>query len=262
MNGATTVWEDTYSLDTFDSDWTGQATLQFVCRAMQETAWHHAESIGFNLTHMERNDIIWILSRQQIRIHSLPQWKDSVTVRTWYAGREKLLFHRDFELLNSDGAVLVSASTAWIALDVQRRRPVRTEQINHGLPADRPRAVDDPWEALPKLGEARKGEPFRVFARDLDMSRHANNVCYPEWLLEPLPLEYREGHDLASFDIAYQTEAVHGEQLVSFLVEESPESFLHGIVRTTDGKAVSTARSGWHKRSQPRPSGWERPGSK
>ncbi len=256
MNKPLPVWEDTHVVDTYDADWTGRATIQFVCRAMQETALHHADSIGFDLNHMQRNGIIWILSRQQLRIRKLPEWKDAVTVRTWYAEREKLFFHRDFELLDAESQILVAASTAWLALDVKRRRPLRTEAVNHGAPADRPGAVNEPWESFPEFADAMEHEPFRVFARDLDMSGHANNVNYPEWLLEPLPLDVRAGSDLTALDVAYQAEAVHGEKLTPLLQANGLDEYLHRIVRSSDGKTISTARSQWVKRREPRTAGW------
>jgi acyl-ACP thioesterase len=250
------VWEETHVVDTFDADWTGQATIQFICRAMQETAWHHATSIGFGLDHMQRNGIIWILSRQQIRVRRLPEWRDSVTVRTWYADREKLIFHRDFEVLDADGGVLVSVATGWLAVDLKRRRPVRSASLDHSAPAERPRAVDEPWESLPDLPTTHEGPPFRVFARDLDMSGHANNVNYPEWLLESLPLDHRSSHELVSLDVIYQAEATHGEMLTPHLLADGPGRYLHRIVRSSDGRSICAARSAWRKLAASRPTGW------
>jgi medium-chain acyl-[acyl-carrier-protein] hydrolase len=250
------VWEENHTVDTVASDWTGVATIQFVCRAMQETAWRHATSIGFGVDHMLKTGIVWILTRQQLRIEALPEWTDTITVRTWYADRDRLQFYRDFEILDTDSRVLVSASTAWIGLDIRRKRPVRADRIAHGAPTDRRRAVSDPWVPFPEMTDPRKGDPFRVFARDLDMSGHANNVNYPEWLLEPLALDFRAGHNLKALDIAFQAEAVHRDELVPVFQATGGSAFAHQLSRPADGKAICTARSIWHQRDEPRPTGW------
>jgi len=257
MTTRQSVWEGVYSVDMLGADWTGLASPHFLCRIMQEAAIQNAELIGFGTAQMLQDGIVWILSRQQIRIDELPAWKEQVTVRTWYADREKLLFHRDFEILDRDEKVIVRAATAWLGLDVARRRPVRTDRINHNEPADRPRAVDEPWCAVPEMADPAEGRPFHVFARDLDMSNHANNVNYPEWLLEPLDIGFRSAHDLISLDVAYQAEAVHGDELLPLLVPESVEGFLHRIVRPSDGKTICSGRSAWRRRETPRASGWK-----
>ena len=250
------VGESQFTVDTASADWTGVAKAQFLSWAMQEAAWRHAETIGFGTEQMKRDGVIWILSRQQTRIDRLPRWKDKVTVRTWYADREKLLFHRDFEIADCQGEVLVRATTAWIALDIARRRPVRTDKVSHSEPVDRARAVTDPWEPIPDLEDAQAGDPFRVMTRDLDMSAHANNINYPEWLLEPLDLGFRATHDLKALDIAFQAEAVHGVELQSHLLGQSDGRHRHHLRRTSDGKVICSGRSVWEPLASPRSVGW------
>lgn len=202
MEDTPSVWEDDYAVDSFSADWTGLATVQFLCQAMQETAWHHAHLIGYGADLLQRRGIVWVLTRLQLRMNAFPGWRDRFTVRTWYAKKEKLLFHRDFEILDAQSGVLGQAATAWLAIDVERRRPVRVADIDsHVEPNDRARAVREPWQRLPDLEEPAEGRSFAVFARDLDMSGHVNNANYAEWLLEPLSLEFRAGHELKAFDI-------------------------------------------------------------
>jgi len=250
------IGESRFTVDTALSDWTGVASVQFLSWAMQETAWKHAESIGFTIEQMEKDGILWLLTRQQIRISKLPRWKDDVIVRTWYADREKLLFHRDFEILNSDEEHLASVTSAWVAVDIARRRPVRTESINHGGPIDRGRAVTEAWIPIPETSDWVEGIPFPVLARDLDMSGHVNNVHYPEWLLEPLDLAFREGHDLLGLDVAYRAEAVHGDVLIPQRCADEEGIELHQLVRQSDGKVISAGRSYWQPRKTPRAIGW------
>jgi len=245
-----------FHVDTASADWTGLAKIQFLSSAMQEAAWRHAETIGFDTQQMERDGVLWVLSRQQMRFAGLPKWKDQIEVRTWYADRERLLFHRDFEISDAKGELLVSVASAWVAVDIKRRRPMRTEKLHHSDPLDLPRAVADAWDPIPALEQFEPGEPFVVQSRDLDMSGHANNINYPEWLLEPLGLEFRAAHDLVSFDIAFQAEAVHGDELQPRLHRTSDGCVLHQLVREMDGKVISSGRTCWKAADAPRSIGW------
>lgn len=257
MKGTPPVWEDAYTVESFSADWTGLATVQFLCQAMQETAWHHAQRIGYGTDLLKERGIVWVLTKLQLRMNAFPCWNDKFTVRTWYAKKEKLLFHRDFEILDAQSDVLANATTAWLAIDIERRRPVRVADIDsHAEPNDRARAVKEPWQRLPDLTEPAGDQPFSVFARDLDMSGHVNNANYAEWLLEPLSIEFRAGHELETLDVSYQAEAGHGDVLLVQLQPYGDGGFLHRIVRPADNKIVCAGRSQWVQRSHPRTPGW------
>ena len=122
-----TFWKEKYKIFFYDVDVKGETRVQTLCRFMQEAAWNHAESMGAGFTYFIKKNLIWILSRQLIEISKLPRWGETVILHTWMAGKDKLFFYRDFQIFDSYKNSIASATTVWFVVDLEKRRPQRTE---------------------------------------------------------------------------------------------------------------------------------------
>ncbi len=251
-------WQAEHRVDTASADWTGLASVRFLCGAMQDTGSRHADALGYGPDDMQRMGIIWVLARLQLRMIRYPLWSDTMSLQTWFAKKGRLMFHRDFRFDNAAGEYLGGATTAWVAFDIKLHRPVRVDALDEEhLHKAVPRAVSEPWRKLPTIESKQYERTFPVFASHLDMSGHVNNASFPDWLLEPLPMEFRAAHHLAAFDIAYQSEAFHANELALQLEPIDENRFIHQITRPSDNTVICTACSTWVRRDHPRSSGWQ-----
>jgi medium-chain acyl-[acyl-carrier-protein] hydrolase len=69
---------------------------------MQESAYLHAEHLGVGHTQLAPLQMSWVLSRMRIEISRWPKWGDTVRLRTWPSGRDRLFYYRDFEIKDGD----------------------------------------------------------------------------------------------------------------------------------------------------------------
>jgi len=53
-----------------------------LCNMLQLTAGSHAELGGISFTDMQASNQAWVLSRMRVEIIALPQWHDTVMVKT------------------------------------------------------------------------------------------------------------------------------------------------------------------------------------
>ena len=49
-----------------------------------------------------QNHTAWVLSRTHIRFHQYPKWRDTVKLQTWHKVAFKVLYLRDFLLMDED----------------------------------------------------------------------------------------------------------------------------------------------------------------
>ena len=70
---------------------------------MQEVAGRDATKLGFGYDHLIQNNTAWVLARTHVRFHQYPKWRDNVQLHTWHKGAFKVLYLRDFQLLNEAG---------------------------------------------------------------------------------------------------------------------------------------------------------------
>jgi medium-chain acyl-[acyl-carrier-protein] hydrolase len=141
------IWQDEYTIRSYEVDTQGNATLPLLCRLMQESAFNHAKHLGLGISWLTENDLAWFLSRQLIAIDTYPRWGDTIRVLTWPTERERLFWQRDFKLLDDDGNTIGRATTAWLVIDLAGRRPQRTDT----LPSlDTPNDVERAFPRRPK----------------------------------------------------------------------------------------------------------------
>ncbi len=126
----------------------------------------------------------------------------------------RLLTERRFRIADSNGQEIGSASTLWLVLDLERRRPVRlpTTVVEHLQKLDlkpdpvRPAELVPPEEATLELG-------FTVRRSDVDLAGHANNTSFVEWAFEAVPDGVWKGCDLRELSIQFLAECHRGQNV-------------------------------------------------
>jgi len=236
-------WHTEHTICSYDVDPQRATRLPALCRFMQDAAYHHAEHLGLGYSRLVNEGRAWVLARQRIEMHQRPNWGETIQIRTWPSGRDRLFFHRDFEITDGLDRIVLQASTAWFMMDLQKRERVDSSHyMNIDLPPVGMRIFDSALERL-KGGNFDGGEMIRVNYGDLDMSGHVNNVRYIEWVLNQIPQEYHQKNRLQSLEVNYLAEAVYGQDI--FICTNEPEAgrFEHGIV--ANGADLFRARSLW-----------------
>jgi medium-chain acyl-[acyl-carrier-protein] hydrolase len=213
---------------------------------LQDTASSHSSSQGYSVNDLRGRNATWVLSRYHIRIDRYPSIGEDISVTTWRAAIDGLFVIRDFEISDAGGNALGAATSSWVLLDLETRRPVRVETVIPDLPVTGHRSLKVDFAPLPKLEKWGTELPFRVATQDLDLNGHVNHTIYAGWALESVP----PAISLASFpheiEIVYKAEAVQGDFVLSRSSQAGPDTFHHQIVRGSDGKELTRARTRWH----------------
>ncbi len=199
---------------------------------MQEAAYQHAEHLGLGHSYLAKRQLGWVLARQRIAVDHLPRWGDTIQIRTWPSGRDRLFFHRDFEITAEGGKRVLIASNAWSLIDLEKRALANPETyMSVELPEGAP--VFDSRPARIKGSANEGGDAIPVTYGDLDLNGHVNNVRYLEWVLNNLPLGFHEMHLIKLLECNYLAEAVYGQSVTVGSEETGPLQFDH-VVRTGD----------------------------
>lgn len=230
-------FEKTFEVLSFQIDPSGILRWSALGDLLQETAWKHADSRGFGQKLFEAN-LVWVLSRLEIKVHQMPSWGDEIVVKTAGRGIHKLFALREFEVCNSKGEVIAEANSAWLLLNIKNKRPQRPNQV---LPPELFEEVDDTSllpEKLENQGNLEHPMMTTVRASDLDMNNHVNNVSYIRWVED-----YAFENDLifSEMSINYLAEATLGEEIEIMSNSKEEKHFLIGrnsdkhifIVKTT-----------------------------
>jgi acyl-ACP thioesterase len=193
-------------------DRSDRLTLDAVFQFFQEAAISHAENLGVGREDMARTGQVWILSRMSVQINRRPQYGETITIRSWPRGGEKLFALRDYDIQTApDGAPAILGRSGWLIIDLEKRRPLRPQSIMDTLPRNEGLDALPSAVALEERQNLQKTAERRAAYSDVDYNRHVNNVRYIQWIedtLDPLLLEQANQMRL---DINYLNEILPGE---------------------------------------------------
>ena len=189
--------------------------LDAVFQFFQEAAISHAENLGVGREEMARTGQVWILSRISVLADRRPNYGETVTVRTWPRGGEKLFAMRDFDIRDKDDIAAVSGRSAWLIVDMEKRRPLRPQSVmdnlpqNEGLNALTTEAGGA--AALSERSNLQKTAERQALYTDVDYNGHVNNVRYVQWIEDALDPQLLEKAEKMRLDINYMNEILGGE---------------------------------------------------
>jgi len=206
------VWTESCLVRFGAVDKSDSMTLNSIFNLFQEAAISHAEILGVGREVMTRTNQAWLLSRMSVQVDRRPRYGETVTVRTWPRGAEKLFTRRDYDILDADGKAAVRASSSWIIVDIIKRRPMRPQSIvdtmpqNEGLDALPAAAIS--LEENPSLQKCREHPALYT---DVDANGHVNNISYIRWIEDAVNPELLEQAKQMRLDINYLNEVLRNE---------------------------------------------------
>ena len=218
---------------------------------MMEAAGDHARTLGISVRDLIPRGLTWVLSRTHLRISNPAASREELLVQTWLSIRKGRFACREFEITGHDGRLIAGATCSFAVIDLKSRKPILIDDRLPTYPLIPGRAIVDEFASLPRLAGFDTEIPFRVGRADLDVNRHANNVCYLGWALETIPEAVAEDYLPADLEIAYRAEVFLGETVVARckrVDDENGPVFHHQLVRGEDNVELTRLVTHWCKR--------------
>jgi len=223
------IWSESCLVRFGAIDASDSMTLDAVFNFFQEAAISHAENLGVGREAMARSGQVWILSRISVQVDRRPKYGETVTVRTWPRGGEKLFALRDFDIRDAQDNAAVRARSCWLIIDMEKRRPLRPQSIMDNLPQNAGLDSLDAALALEERLSLQKDSEHRALYTDVDYNGHVNNVSYIRWIEDAVDPALLERAGRMRLDINYMNEVRPGEitGVWSAAIEEAAHGAAH-----------------------------------
>ncbi len=195
---------------------------------MQLAAGNHADHLGVGIFHLHEKNMLWVLSRIRLLIQRSPGLGETVRIKTYPSGFQRLFATRQFELTTPGGEQLATASSFWLTLNAATFRP-QNPAVVHGnsLPLNEKEARFFP--ELEKIPVTEPEYPLELTVRpsQMDVNQHLNNSFYAsmteDWINSRLAalVRIREIQINFNVDLKRNESVLYGGQINghSFLVE-------------------------------------------
>ncbi|GMP59063.1 hypothetical protein CsSME_00022495 [Camellia sinensis var. sinensis] len=204
------------------------ATMETILNLLQETALNHVWMSGllgdgFGATHgMMRNNLIWVVSRMEVQVDHYPIWGEVLEIDTWVGASGKNGMRRDWLIRSqASGLVFARATSTWVMMNQQTRRLSKMpEEVRAEISPwfiEKRAIKEDVNEKIEKLDEKAKyvNTDLKPKRSDLDMNHHVNNVKYLRWMLETIPDQFLENHQLSGMILEYRRECESSDTVQS-----------------------------------------------
>ncbi|QSH40647.1 thioesterase [Lentisphaerota bacterium ZTH] len=235
----TPVWHEKLFIRHSEGDCSGNLKLRALSDYLQEAAANHAAHLGVGLAALAEKKMLWVLSRIRIQIDRMPRIGEVLTIRTWPSGFDKLFATRQFTIYDEFRRIICRASSAWLLLDAETSRPLRSKS----LPVQLPLNADQPvhFEALQKIEPSTCAPAFEVSVRHsaVDINGHLNNAEYSGYIHDLLYAETGSAVNVSSFSINFLSDMKEGDKMVISGTVGEKDFFAAGI--KPDNKTVFTA---------------------
>ena len=219
-----------------------------LCDLLQEAASEHAALLGVGVGDLSEEGIAWILVGWRLEVSRFPAWREEVVVETWPCARTERTADRDFLLFSATGELLARAASAWMMIDLARRRPVRLPpSLRDVVLAERPRALDGGCSRPAWPGGAAASVEVTARRADLDANDHVRNTAYLDWLAEGVPEGLAARWEPRALEVSFRAEARAGARVVVETIEEPVDAgvVLHQrVVEPATARELVLARSG------------------
>ena len=206
------MYQQQFTLRSSDVDAARRLRLSALFTLLQEAAIAHTTELGMGREKTLDKGLLWIVTRQQIRVTRLPGYDETVTLSSWPGETLHLYFPRFFRLTDVAGETLLEASTLWALMDRESRHIVFPEEHGVQIEAD-PSQPALPLPAPPRLPELTKERRFTVPYSYTDLNGHMNNARYPDLAEDIMPPALREGA-VREIVTEYGGEAAEGEAIL------------------------------------------------
>jgi acyl-ACP thioesterase len=235
-----------YYISSYLTDGKRQASLPAIFLLLQESAWRHAETHSFGWGALVENNCIWALSRIKVLVDDYPRWQDNVHINTWSKEPDTVMAYRDFELFAQNGAKIMSATSAWLILNIENRRPQRMTALKDSFPVVRDKhAIEGALSKLPAYGNLSLPDACSVQTvpySAIDLNEHVNNTMYLQWVIDSFPPEYVMSHDVCEAEINFLHESLAGQQYYVLYRETAENEYLCSVVKYPETTELARIR--------------------
>ncbi|HVN57140.1 MAG TPA: acyl-ACP thioesterase domain-containing protein [Bacteroidales bacterium] len=239
-----------YRIPVYEMGFNGKLSPHSLFNYLQDIASEHAELLRFGKDDLLKENRFWVLSRIAVKVIYWPSWGESIDVKTWPRGTDKLFALRDFEVTDSHGESVALGSSSWLVVDRTSRRVQRPDSVlshfNEGFPV-KSAISGNASKVGPVAGDAVHSQAYRVAISDLDINLHVNNVKYLEWITDSYDLEFRQKHNPSFIEINYLAESRIGEEIIIATSAGKNNEALcnHSVIRTVDNTELCRAQIHW-----------------
>ena len=110
-----------------DTDMFGRLRISSLVNMFIQSAITSADQLGFGYRDLQKVNLFWVLSRLTVEISNTLHWTDEAETETWPKNIDRFIYIRDFIVRNASKTAGAKATSGWLAVNQESKRPAKIE---------------------------------------------------------------------------------------------------------------------------------------
>lgn len=168
-----------------------EMSLHALVNAFAEVAHDEGLYTGKDIDFYFEQNMAFMITRNSLKIFRMPVADEVILISTWPKGIEGKVYHRDFEVHNTDGELLCAFHLTSKAVDLLEMKSVEFVEPDspHLYPLERNADAPECIKIIPESSPVKLGERI-IYRSDLDFNNHVNNRIYTKLATDFMPEQY------------------------------------------------------------------------
>ena len=193
-----------HTISNYECDRNETIKIISIFHLLQDMADAHAEKLNVGYTFYKQNHLAWVGRAYHIKIFSLPKIFDKIILETWPCSRTALIATREFLIKDTNGNILVAASSQWAMIDTIKMRPIKFDNYNLTYDVLPERALESDFPKIQAPQKIDLEKQIQIREDDIDSNGHVNNCVYPMWAMETFTQQFKQDYILDEMEINFR----------------------------------------------------------
>jgi len=157
-----------------------------------QSAINSSEQLGFGFEKLLKQNLFWVFYSLTVQIFRPLNLNEKIIVETWPKDIKGLQHLRDFIVRDEKEEIVIRATTGWLAIDFETKRP--TKNINSMSFENFTRLKDKHGikDGPVKLKTINPTDEFDIKTSyfDIDLNQHVTSTRYIDWMADTFSSDY------------------------------------------------------------------------
>ncbi len=245
------IYIDTFLIRNFHIDINGCLSIKYLFDFLLECTKKHGNLLNVGIDELFTQGNTWMLSRMHLQINKFPEENEEIKIKTWPSGTRGIFSRRDYIVENSRNEQILKATSGWLVVNLEKRRPVRlTEQIINIQNNDARRAIKDDFKKFIIPDKFNNEYSSAARLNSIDFNKHFTSSSYVAAIIDALDMDFYKNHRLEQLELDFKTEILPMQSYVvkSNIENNNGKSRINFTIRNKENNTVHlNAKSLWKK---------------
>ena len=225
-------------ISSYECDRNEKIKLISIFHLLQDMADTHAQKLNVGYTFCKQKHLAWIARAYHIKIFSFPKIFDKIILKTWPSSKTALIAIREFLVEDTQGNILIVASSQWAMIDIIKARPIKFADYNLAYDVLPQRELNTDFKKIHCLQKIDFEKQIQIREDDIDSNGHVNNCVYPMWAMETFTQQFKQDYILDEMEINFKKPVFIQDNLITSKIQKNSKTDFTISIQTIEKESA------------------------